>query len=170
MRRGLFIADGAGYRFRHDLVREALNDSLLPGERRRLHGRLARVLDVEPDPDGQLIAELARHWWNAGDWEPALRTSLAAADEAMTVYAFDEALGQFERVLGACDRLAPADGVASVDRLEVLGRAADAAYGGAGAALRGIRPRCNRADRCRCRSDGSGPLLDAFGAQRLGRR
>ena len=28
-----------------------------------------------------------------------------AADKAMTVYAFDEALGQFERVLGAFDRL-----------------------------------------------------------------
>ena len=130
VRQGLFIVDGAGYRFRHDLVREALYDSLLPAERRRLHGRLARVLDVEPDPDGRLIAELARHWWNAGDWEPALRTSLAAADKAMTVYAFDEAQGQFERVLGACDRVAPADGVAPVDRVEVLGRAADAAYWG----------------------------------------
>ncbi len=129
-RQGLLIANDAGYRFRHDLVREALYDSLLPGERRRLHGNLARVLDVEPDPDGRLIAELARHWWNAGDWEPALRTSLAAADKAMTVYAFDEALGQFERVLGACDHLAAAGAVASVDRVELLGRAADAAYWG----------------------------------------
>ena len=128
--RGLLVVDGAGYRFRHDLLRETLYDSLLPGERRQLHGRLARVLDVEPDPDGRIIAELARHWWNAGDWEPALRTSLAAADEAMTVYAFDEALGQFERVLGAWDRLDNASEVASMDQVEVLGRAADAAYWG----------------------------------------
>ena len=128
--RALLVVDGAGYRFRHDLLRETLYDSLLPGERRRLHGRLARVLDVEPDPDGRLIAELARHWWNAGDWEPARRTSLAAADEAMAVYAFDDALGQFERVLDAGDRLANDGGFASVDRVELLGRAADAAYWG----------------------------------------
>ena len=130
VRRGLLVVDGPGYRFRHDLLRETLYDSLLPGERRRLHGRLARVLDVEPNPDGRLMAELARHWWNAGEWESALRTSLAAADEAMAVYAFDEALGQFERVLGACDRLGNAEIVGSVDRVEVLGRAADAAYWG----------------------------------------
>ena len=86
---------------------------------------------MEPDPDGRLIAELARHWWNAGDWEPARRTSLAAADEAMAVYAFDDVLGQFERVLDAGDRLANDGGFASVDRVELLGRAADAAYWGA---------------------------------------
>ena len=128
--RGQLLVDGAAYRFRHDLVRETLYDSLLPGERRRLHGRLARVLDAEPDPDGRLIAELARHWWNAGAWEPAQRTSLAAAAEAMTVYAFDEAMGQFERALEACDRLGDAGESTSVDRVEVLGQAADAAYWG----------------------------------------
>lgn len=131
--RGQLLVDGAAYRFRHDLVRETLYDSLLPGERRRLHGRLARVLDAEPDPDGRLIAELARHWWNAGAWEPAQRTSLAAAAEAMTVYAFDEAMGQFERALEACDRLGDAGESTSVDRVEVLGQAADAAYWGDGA-------------------------------------
>jgi DNA-binding CsgD family transcriptional regulator/tetratricopeptide (TPR) repeat protein len=130
LRQEVLVMDGAGYRFRHDLLRETLYATLLPEERRRLHGRLARVLDVQPDLDGRLIAELARHWWNAGDFEPALRTSLAAADAAMTVYAFDEALGQFERVLDASERLANAGQLPSIDRAEVLGRAADAAYWG----------------------------------------
>ena len=168
---GLLILDDAGYRFRHDLVREALYDSLLPGERRRLHGRLARVLDVEPDPDGRLIAELARHWWNAGDWEPALRTSLAAADKAMTVYAFDEALGQFERVLGACDRLATAGAVGLDGPRRAAGPGGGRRLlGGPGRARRRLRPRCSRPDRCRCRSDRRGTLLDAVGSQCLGRR
>ena len=35
---GVLRPDGAGYRFAHDLVRAAVSDDLLPGERARLHG------------------------------------------------------------------------------------------------------------------------------------
>ena len=38
---GVLRPDGAGYRFAHDLVRSAVSADLLPGERARLHGRVA---------------------------------------------------------------------------------------------------------------------------------
>ena len=37
-------ADGASYGFRHALVREAVYDDMLPGERHRMHARLATIL------------------------------------------------------------------------------------------------------------------------------
>ncbi|MBZ6294149.1 AAA family ATPase [Streptomyces olivaceus] len=40
--------DGDGYRFRHSLVREAVGDDLLPGERSRLNRRYAEALDAGP--------------------------------------------------------------------------------------------------------------------------
>jgi predicted ATPase len=43
----------AGYSFRHALLREAIYSDLLPGERRNLHLRLARMLAVQPGLAGQ---------------------------------------------------------------------------------------------------------------------
>ncbi|MEV0594992.1 ATP-binding protein [Nonomuraea cavernae] len=53
----LLLVDGDGYVFRHTLIRDAVYDDLLPGERRRLHARCA-----EAWPD--LAAD---HWHAAGD-------------------------------------------------------------------------------------------------------
>jgi predicted ATPase len=44
----LLIPDGdAGYAFRHALIREAIYADLLPGERTRMHARLAELLSDE---------------------------------------------------------------------------------------------------------------------------
>lgn len=40
--------DGEGYRFRHALVREAVSDDLLPGERHRINRRFAAALEADP--------------------------------------------------------------------------------------------------------------------------
>ena len=40
--------DRDGYRFRHSLVREAVSDDLLPGERSRLNRRYAEALEADP--------------------------------------------------------------------------------------------------------------------------
>ena len=53
------------YRFRHALLREALVDDLLPGERGPLHAALGRALAAEPSlsVSGRgVAAELAAHW------------------------------------------------------------------------------------------------------------
>ena len=55
----LLVPDGAsGLAFRHALLREAIYNDLLPGERSRLHARLAELLSERPDSSA---AELAVH-------------------------------------------------------------------------------------------------------------
>src|SRR6185437_5391143 len=59
---GLLLATGDGYAFRHALIQQVLYADLLPGERRRLHRRLAEAMaDQDGDP-----ASLAQHWHLAG--------------------------------------------------------------------------------------------------------
>ena len=44
----MLTADEDGYAFRHGLIREAIYDDLLPGERTRLHTRFAEALGSDP--------------------------------------------------------------------------------------------------------------------------
>lgn len=124
--------DSAGYRFRHTLVREAVEAALLPGERARLHREVARALSADGSlgaarSDGRW-ADLAGHWWAAGEWEDAFATSVAAADAALALWAFPEALAHFDHALASFDRMPPESVPAGTDRLVLLEKAADAAY------------------------------------------
>jgi DNA-binding CsgD family transcriptional regulator/tetratricopeptide (TPR) repeat protein len=125
-------AHAAGYRFRHELLREAIDDAQLPFERRRLHLAVADALSRDPalgptDPIRR-SSELARHCWAAGVWAGALTSSLAAADATYAVWAFPETLAHLERALGALDQLDVGDVPPEVDRGRVLEQAADVAY------------------------------------------
>ena len=76
-RRGVFA-------FRHALLREAVYDALLPGERARLHEACARALTrllAESSVTGtQIEAELADHWYRADRPVEALQRSARAAE------------------------------------------------------------------------------------------
>jgi DNA-binding NarL/FixJ family response regulator len=124
-------ADHAGerYRFRHALLQESIYLDTLPGERRRLHASIARVLeasDLDPLRDPWLVTQLARHWFEAGDADRALTASAGAGDIAVAQVAHEEALSHFERVLELWDR-APV-GRATLSHVGVLQRAAHSAY------------------------------------------
>lgn len=130
----LLQASGDGYRFRHDLTREAVYGTLLPGERHRLHAAAASAIEAGPpggDPRRRAI-EVARHWWEAGEWERALITALDAAALAEAVLAAAEAHVQLERALTAWDRLGPAPAAGEqrggIIRLDLMERTAEAAY------------------------------------------
>ncbi|MBV8693838.1 MAG: AAA family ATPase, partial [Actinobacteria bacterium] len=116
-----------GYRFRHALLREALDASLLPGERVRLHRRVAESLTADGRGRSR-PAELAVHWWAAEAWAEAHATSLEAADAALALWGFPEAQAHLERALAACDRMPPDSQPSAADRLALLDRAVDAAY------------------------------------------
>ena len=124
------VASGHGYRFRHDLIREAVDGDLLPGERQRLHAGAAELLSERPDlaPQGRSAAELAEHWYQAGRTEEAYAASLAAADEARAVFAYGEELRHVQRALD----LKPID---DPRRLELLERAVEASIPAGQAAL-----------------------------------
>ncbi|WP_229332195.1 AAA family ATPase, partial [Streptomyces sp. UNOC14_S4] len=93
--------DGDGYCFRHALVREAVADDLLPGERSRLHRRYAEALEAEPGTvrADEFPARLARHWYCAHEPAKALAAALEASVHARRRYAYAEKLRLLERAL-----------------------------------------------------------------------
>jgi DNA-binding CsgD family transcriptional regulator len=94
----LLVGEGGAagaYAFRHALLQETVYDDLLPGERVRMHGLLARVLDGTSSSPG----ELALHRERSGDLAGALSAYLEAGDAAMGAGAPSEALAYRERAL-----------------------------------------------------------------------
>ncbi|HET9380842.1 MAG TPA: AAA family ATPase [Streptomyces sp.] len=115
----LLTATTDGYRFRHSLVREAVGDDLLPGERSLLNRRYAEALEADPAlvPAGQRATRLASHWYHAHDAAKALPAVLDASVEARRRHARSEQLRLLERAMDLWDavpgevraRLRPAD-------------------------------------------------------------
>lgn len=96
---------GDGYRFRHSLVREAVSDDLLPGERSRLNRRYAEALEADPTlvPADQHATRLASYWYHAHDAAKALPAVLDAAVEARHRHAYAEQLRLLERAMELWD-------------------------------------------------------------------
>ncbi|GHH51722.1 helix-turn-helix transcriptional regulator [Streptomyces candidus] len=97
--------DGDSYRFRHSLVREAVSDDLLPGERSRLNRRFAQALEANPSlvRSGERSTRLASYWYAAHDPAKALPAVLVAAVEARKRHARVEQLRLLERALELWD-------------------------------------------------------------------
>ncbi|GIF68508.1 helix-turn-helix transcriptional regulator [Asanoa ishikariensis] len=115
--------DGSSYRFRHSLVRQAVGESLLPGERARINRRFAEVLEADPTfvPGDELTGRLAQHWYAAHDAVKALRMSVAAADVAGSRYAHIEQQRMLERALELWDQV-PDDVRSSLPAVHVADR------------------------------------------------
>lgn len=120
----LVRVDVDGYRFRHDLLREAVYDDVPPGRRRQLHGLVAAVLTARSDVDP---AVLATHWRRAGAPDRAGPAHLAAADQADRLHAPAAAHQHLERVLEAWPTLSRSARAACGPHDELLRRAAQAA-------------------------------------------
>jgi DNA-binding CsgD family transcriptional regulator len=112
------------YAFRHELVREALYDDLLPAERTELHGRLAALIEASENASD---AEAAFHWGLAHETGRALAASVRAARTALETLAFGEALALLLRALELWPGVPNAPEIAGIARTELLERAADAA-------------------------------------------
>ena len=126
----ILVADDDGrYRFRHALLREVVEDDLLPGERASLHLALARALEqrVDDRSGAVLQAAVAHHFAAAGEQPAALTWAVRAATAAECVYAHGEAKALLERALELWDRVPDAEERAGADRVTVLSRAGDAA-------------------------------------------
>ena len=97
--------DGDGYRFRHSLVREAVSDDLLPGERSRLNRRYAEALEADPPWSGPTSGptRLASYWYHAHDAAKALPAVLDASVEARRRHAYAEQLRLLERAMELWD-------------------------------------------------------------------
>jgi len=127
---GLLAPDGAGYSFAHDLLRTAIHDDLLPGERAQLHAAHAAAL--EAGPASASPAEVAHHFREAQDAAKTLEWSVRAADAAMGVLAPGEALQHLEHALAAWPEVDEAADLAGAGLGRVAVRAAQSArLGGA---------------------------------------
>jgi class 3 adenylate cyclase len=157
---------GSAYTFRHALLREAIYDDTLPGERLRLHRAIAEILTANRElATSSAAAELAYHWHAAGDLPAALGASLEAANEAERVYAYQECVRQIERALAMWDRVEAADDIARTDRVELLLRGSQAA-GWAGDAERALMLGQSARDAV---NERTAPALAATGEMRIGR-
>jgi DNA-binding CsgD family transcriptional regulator len=107
-----------GYAFRHALLREAIYADLLPGERTRLHARLASLLSDErrlAEVPGT-AAELAHHCLASHDIQGAFAASVMAGQEAERLAAPAEAHRHFDQALSLWDRVSEPAKVSGLDR------------------------------------------------------
>jgi len=107
------------YRFRHSLIREVVLQHLAPDVRRGLHHRAGEYLETRASPLAATQV-LAHHFHEAGDQDKTIRYARAAAAQASSMYAHDEAARFFGLVVEA---LPPSATAARLEATEGLGDA-----------------------------------------------
>jgi ATP/maltotriose-dependent transcriptional regulator MalT len=116
--------------FRHALLREALYDDLLPGERVELHLALAHLYEQEANGSEEWGVErsttVANHYAAGGDQPAALRATVRAALAARDVHAYGEAADLAERALELWPRVSDPGSLVPVDHVDLLSLAASA--------------------------------------------
>jgi ATP/maltotriose-dependent transcriptional regulator MalT len=125
----VLLADSDGYAFRHALIREAVHDELLPGERSRVHRRFAEAVAADPAlvMPGRAPGEQARHWYAAHDPTRALAAAWQAAGQAGGSLAYTEQFGMLSRVLELWEEVPDAAPRIGADHSAVLSAAVRAA-------------------------------------------
>ena len=121
--------DRGRVRFRHDIARQAVEESLPPGRRAALHRAALAALSRQAPGDPE---RLVHHAEAAGDAEAVLRLAPVTAKRAAAAGARRAAAGLYARALRFAGALEPAQ------RAELLVRYADvSAFTGAGDEARG---------------------------------
>ena len=125
----VLLTDADGYVFRHALIREALHDELLPGERGQVHARFAEAIAADPAMvlPGRAPGEQAWHWHAARDTTRALVSAWQAAGQAGRALAYAEQLAMLSRVLELWEQVPDAAQRAGADHVAVLEEAVRAA-------------------------------------------
>ncbi len=129
----LITGDDDRFFFRHALLREALYDDLLPGERSELHLELARVLEAgcedQDDRELERTTAVASHYAAAGEQRAALKATVLAGRAAEEVQAFGEAADLFERALELWPRVDDAEELLGMDHVKLVVGAARRPHG-----------------------------------------
>ncbi|MGC5012799.1 BTAD domain-containing putative transcriptional regulator [Streptosporangium sp. DT93] len=130
----LVAEDGPGCRFVHDIVRDVLREALPPLRRRRMHARIAEVLQ---ERSGTRLSEIAHHW-REGLLGPetaarAIGYTRRAAAQAGAQFAHEDAVEGLEKAIALVGRMPEPDAVLRCDLLLDLAEA-QAAAGMSGAA------------------------------------
>jgi predicted ATPase len=145
---------GDGYVFRHPLIQESVYADVLPATRRDLHARVAAQLEATSEAAtvtemaGHAV-QVAYHWRAAGATGRALAAAVRAGGLAAAAHAPAEALAWYEYAAGAWDAVPNAAGVAGIEQVTLMERAAETASmagdnARASAQPPRISPRCGR--------------------------
>ena len=101
------------YEFAHALIRESLYETLSEPERARLHERVGRALEALYGVDADAhLDELAYHYFraaSAGEVERAVTACERAAERAMSLLAFEQAVTHYRHALDALALRLPID-------------------------------------------------------------
>jgi class 3 adenylate cyclase/tetratricopeptide (TPR) repeat protein len=117
-------ADDVWWRFTNAVVRDTAYAGLPFRLRRRMHRHVGDVLEkLTTDPD-QAAAELATHFWEAGDYERSWRYGRTAGERARGVYSYAAALEEYRRAVTSA---LAAGGVPRAEVAEVLEATGDVA-------------------------------------------
>jgi class 3 adenylate cyclase len=109
------------YWFSHALIRETLYEELSTTRRVRLHRQIGEALE-ELDAEGSL-PQLAYHFAEAapgGDVETAVAYARKAGEKAVALFAWEDAVTQFERALQVLDLQTPKNETLTCDLLMAL--------------------------------------------------
>jgi len=94
----------SGYDFTHDRLRDVAYSELRPAERRLLHRRVAHALESVYAADAETVsAHIARHLQLGGDTRGAINYYRSAAEFALRLFAYQEAIA----LLGSALALVP---------------------------------------------------------------
>ena len=104
MRTGLLVAEETGVRFRHELTRRVVEDTMFVPRRRALHRRVLEALEARTSgyssgDAGVDPARLAHHARSAGDPAAILRHAVAAGRRAAAARSHREAAAQLTAAL-----------------------------------------------------------------------
>jgi DNA-binding SARP family transcriptional activator/tetratricopeptide (TPR) repeat protein len=126
---GTLVVSGARYRFRHEFVRQALLEQVPPHLRITIHRETAGRLAAS----GAAPALIARHWLDGRRPDEAAPWLLAAAEHALSLAAFADALVHLDRLLQHEPEHVRASALRA-EALDAIGdRGAPAAYAAAAA-------------------------------------
>ena len=117
----------AHYEFGHSLYRQAIYRSLSDGTRSRLHlGLAARLQTLCMSGHRELASEVAFHFEEGRDYEPAIRYLLLAAENATSRFAYRDSIQILQHALKLVPKV-PSDVGAELE-LQVLELIGDAHY------------------------------------------
>ena len=152
-----FTPGEAGFGFRHQLGRFAVQQEMLPGERAALHRDVADAL-THSGPEVQQ-RRAGHHWRAAGEVERAFVASVHAGLDAEHAHAASEAFGHFEQALSLRGQLPATPKGARLGEVELLTHAASA--------VRSCGDHERAAELCNEALDRVDPEADPRGAARL---
>ncbi len=108
LRSSLLVAEKARYNFNHDLIRRVVYMALSAERRRGLHLQVGETLGAlhaqHPESNG-VVGEIAKHFYEAGQWERALDYALLAGQRTWASYAKREAIAFYQMALEMAEKL-----------------------------------------------------------------